>query len=313
VIRLGDPAWGRRGQVFPLVAIMMTGLIGMVAFVVDVGAWDRAHRGMQATADAAALAAAQDLPYDQNGATTLATTYAAKNGGGTATVTFPAANQVKVAMLDHSPGAFATVYGSQNASVTIRAEATATAGLVTQAQGAVPLVVSKNQSQLTACSGIPCFNTATQLKINDDTTLGGGQAGLIDLRTNGDGTVTAQQITDWVTSGLSTNMPANQYYYSAGSCKFSNQNFHQALDAKIAAAAPLLFPVYDPTRTDAGTNPPRYYIVGWAAFVITDYRLNGCGNKNDYINGYYVHEVIHGTSDASATADYGVRVVQLTG
>jgi hypothetical protein len=312
VSELRNLARGRRGQVFPLVAIMMTGLIGMLAFVVDVGAWDQTHRSMQAIADASALAGAQDLPYEQVGATNLATTYATKNGGSSPIISFPTSNTIDVKMQKVSSGTFSAVVG-QGASVTITAEAQATAGLVTQAQGAVPLVVNKTQAQLTACNGIPCFNTSVTFKINDDTTLGGGQAGLIDLRTNGDGTVTAQQITDWVTNGLSTAMPANQYYYSAGSCKFSNQSFHNALDQKIASATPLLFPVYDPTRTDTTTNPPRYFIVGWAAFVITSYRLNGCGNKSDFITGYYTHEVVQGTSDASATADYGVRVIQLTG
>lgn len=301
----------QRGQVFPLVAIMMTGLIGVAAFVIDVGSWDQNHRSMQATADAAALAGAEDLPYDQSGASTLASTYAAKNGGPTPIVSFPTSNTIDVKMTNQAPGYFSTIYGSQNSRVTISAEAQAQAGLVTQAQGAVPLVVNKSQPQLTACNGIPCFNTSTTLKINDDTTLGGGQAGLIDLRTNGDGTVTAQQIADWVTNGLTTAMPANQYYYSAGSCKFSNQSFHTALDAKVSSASPLLFPVYDPTRTDTSTNPPRYYIVGWAAFVVTSYRLNGCGNKSDFITGYYVHYVTRGTSDGSATADYGVRVITL--
>jgi Flp pilus assembly protein TadG len=311
--QLGAFTRGRRGQVFPLVAILMTGLIGMLAFVVDVGAWDQNHRSLQATADAAALAAAQDLPYDQAGASMLATTYSSKNGGPTPSVSFPASDTVKVTLSHQASGAFTAAVGSAN-QVTISADAQARAGLVTSAQGAVPLVVNKNQSQLTACSGIPCFNTSTTLKINDDTTLGGGQAGLIDLRTDGDGSVTAQQITDWVTNGLSSNMPANQYYYSAGSCKFSNQSFHDALDAKVNSASPLLFPVYDPTRTDATTNPPRYYIVGWAAFVITSYRLNGCGNKSDFITGYYVHLVVHGTADSSGgTADYGVRVVMLVG
>lgn len=313
MIGLGQLARGRRGQVFPLVAIMMTGLIGVTAYVVDVGAWDTSHRQMQATADAAALAGAQALPYDQTSAGTLATTYATKNGGPSPIVTFPSSNTIKVTMQKSAPGVFATVYGSQNGAVAISAEAQARAGLVSQAQGAVPLVVNKTQAQLTACGGIPCFNTAVTLGVNDDTTLGGGQAGLIDLRTNGDGSVTAQQITDWVTNGLSSNMPANAFYSSAGSCKFSNQSFHNALDAKIASASPLLFPVYDPTRTDAAANPPRYYIVGWAAFVITSYRLNGCGNKNDFISGYFVHQIARGTSDGTATADYGVRVVTLVG
>lgn len=303
----------QRGQVFPLVAIMMTGLVGMTAFVVDVGSWDRDSRSLQAAADAAALAGAEDIPYDQNGASTLAATYATKNSGLTPVVTFPTSNTIDVKLTHQAPGYFAPAVNSQDSQVTVSAESQAQAGLVTQAQGAVPLVMSKNQAELTACNGIPCFNTPVTVKINDDTTLGGGQAGLVDLRTNGDGSVTATQIADWVTNGLSTPMPANTYYYSAGSCKFSNQSFHTALDAKVASASPLLMPVYDPAQTDTSTSPPRYYIVGWAALVVTSYRLNGCGNKSDFITGYFVHLVTRGTSDGSATADYGVRVITLVG
>jgi hypothetical protein len=292
---------------------MMTSLIGITAFVVDVGSWDRDHRSMQADADAAALAGAEDLPYDQAGATALARTYATTNGGPTPSIVYPRSDTIQVTMSNYAPGEFAPVYGSQNQSVHVSAQATARAVIPSQAQGVVPLVVSSTQPQLTGCSGSVCFGTAATLKINDDTTLGGGQAGLIDLRTNGDGTVTAQQIADWVTNGLSSAMPANQYYSSAGSCKFSNQSFHTALDAKVASGTPLLFPVYDPSRTDTTTNPPRYYILGWSAFLITSYRLNGCGNKSDFIAGHFVHLVARGTWDGTATADYGVRVVALVG
>jgi Flp pilus assembly protein TadG len=307
-----DPKRRQRGQVFPLVAVLMTSLLGMTAFVVDVGSWDRDHRSLQAVADAAALAGVQDLPYDQAGASSLAAAYAASNGGPSPTVTYPASDTIRVVMSNYAPGKFAGVYGSQDQSVHVSAEATARAFLASQAQGVVPLVVSSTQPQLTGCSGV-CFGTAATLKINDDTSLGGGQAGLIDLRTNGDGSVTAQQIADWVTNGLSSNMPAARYYYSAGSCKFSNQSFHSALDAKVSSATPLLFPVYDPTRTNTASNPPQYYIVGWSAFVITSYRLNGCGNKSDFIAGHFVHLVARGTYDGTATADYGVRVVALVG
>jgi Flp pilus assembly protein TadG len=290
---------------------MMTGLIGITAFVIDVGQWDRDHRSLQAAADAAALAGAEDLPYDQSGASTLATTYASKNTTLTPVISYPSSNTIDVKLTHQATGYFSPAVNSSTSQVTISAESQAQAGLVSQAQGAVPLVMSKNQSQLTACNGIPCFNVSVTVKINDDTTLGGGQAGLIDLRTNGDGSVTAGQIADWVTNGLSTPMPANYYYYSAGSCKFSNQSFHTALDAKVASASPLLVPVYDPTQTDTTTNPPRYYIIGWAALVVTSYRLNGCGNKSDFITGYFTHLVTRGTSDGTATADYGVRVVTL--
>jgi hypothetical protein len=146
--------------------------------------------------------------------------------------------------------------------------------------------------------------------VNSDTTLGGGQMGLIDL--TGNGSVTAQQITDWVITGVDSYLEPNRYYYSAGSCKFSNQSFHQALDDKIASQDPLLVPVYDPARTNLSTNPPQYWVVGWAAFVITSYRLNGCGNKNDFIDGYFVHYIAKGRIDPSVTMpDYGVYVIQL--
>jgi Flp pilus assembly protein TadG len=301
------------GQVFPLVVVMMTGLIGMLAFTVDVGSWYQNHRSMQAIADAAALAGAEDLPYDTTGATALAASYAAKNGGPTPLVSFPTQNTIQVTIQHQAPGYFSSIYSKANSQIQISAEAQAQAQQVSQADGAVPLVVSSTQPELTGCNGLPCFGTSVTLKVNSDTTLGGGQMGLIDLSTNVNGSVTSQQIADWVTNGLTTPMPANQYYYSAGSCKFSNQNFHAALDTKITAGAPLLFPVYDPTRTDTSTNPPRYWIVGWAAIVITSYRLNGCGNKSDQLQGYFVHNITQGTSDGTATPDYGVRVIALTG
>src|SRR5207237_4147820 len=51
------------GQVFALAAVVMSGVIGMLAFVVDVGSWYRSHRSTQALVDASALAGAEDLPY----------------------------------------------------------------------------------------------------------------------------------------------------------------------------------------------------------------------------------------------------------
>src|SRR5579864_4242346 len=99
-----DPTRRSRGQVFPLVAIMMTGLIGMTAFVVDVGAWDRDSRSLQAAADASALAGAEDLPYDQVGASNLANTYATKNSGLTPVVTFPTSNTIDVKLVHQVPG-----------------------------------------------------------------------------------------------------------------------------------------------------------------------------------------------------------------
>ena len=69
------------GQVTVMAAVLMVFLVAMVAFVLDVGSWFRQQRISQSTVDAAALAGAQALPNDPGSATTLASTFANKNGG----------------------------------------------------------------------------------------------------------------------------------------------------------------------------------------------------------------------------------------
>jgi uncharacterized membrane protein len=51
-----------RGQVFGITALSLVLLLGLTAFVLDVGSWYRTQRRLQGTADAAALAGAQNPP-----------------------------------------------------------------------------------------------------------------------------------------------------------------------------------------------------------------------------------------------------------
>ena len=52
------------GQATVLTPVFLVVLLGMAALVLDIGSWYRADRATQSTADAAALAGAQALPYD---------------------------------------------------------------------------------------------------------------------------------------------------------------------------------------------------------------------------------------------------------
>ena len=51
-----------RGQILPIVAVALVGLLGICAFSIDVGYAYYAKRQLQSATDAAALAGAQDLP-----------------------------------------------------------------------------------------------------------------------------------------------------------------------------------------------------------------------------------------------------------
>ena len=68
-----------RGQVLPVMAVMLVALLGITGLVVDMGHVGYCRSQMQASTDAAALAGAQALP--QSSATSVATNYSAVSGG----------------------------------------------------------------------------------------------------------------------------------------------------------------------------------------------------------------------------------------
>src|SRR4029079_10781540 len=118
----------QRGQSMVITLLFLTVLLGMAAAVIDVGAWYRAHRQTQSTADATALAGAQVLPHSGN-ATALALDYADRNGGGVNArdVTFTrereASDTIHVTARRTVPGLFTKLLGIS--SVTARATAAA--------------------------------------------------------------------------------------------------------------------------------------------------------------------------------------------
>src|SRR5215212_2678797 len=124
------------GQVIVMTAMAMVVLLGMVAMVVDLGAWMRQQRASQATVDAAALAGAQSLPSDPANATALATSFANKNGGiSGATITignqFTTNDKITVTQQRSAGGFFAGVLGVS--FVQIHAKASAIAEMPSEA------------------------------------------------------------------------------------------------------------------------------------------------------------------------------------
>ena len=138
------------GQAYVLTILFLVVLLGMAAAVLDVGSWYRAQRALQATVDAAALAGAQKLPESSGDATALANDYAAKNGGGSITVSFKSSvvpnDTITVEGTKPAPGFFAKVFGVK--SVTVRAHASARTGGITQAKYVVPIVVDEKHPKL---------------------------------------------------------------------------------------------------------------------------------------------------------------------
>jgi hypothetical protein len=291
----------------------------MAALTLDVGSWYRAHRAAQATADAAALAAAQELPESTFNAKTRALEYASKNGGGltggniTFSSKFSANDTVAVRVERPAPAFFAKVFGLN--SVTVRGRASARAVALGSVRYVAPIVVHYKHPLLNCTQAAhpdcnPTFGATTTLTLEDLHRPGGGSGsgsfGLINLN-HGDGTGTADAdvLADWLRYGYDQDMPLGTYY-SAPSANFNNSQFLSALDEVLNKE--VLFPVYR-LLTGPGSNA-KYDIIGWIGFYIRSYDASGSNGK---LTGEFSRYVAEGmeANPGGGPPNLGVHGVQL--
>ena len=298
-----------RGQATVLVAVFMVGMIGMAAFVLDVGSWFRGQRVSQTTVDAAALAAAQSLPGDTTTARTLATNYATKNGGVAGTsITFKTSyatdDTVVVTKDSPAPGFFSNIFGIS--TVNLHAKATAISEVPKAAMFVAPIVVNIKHPDLSG-PGCPCFHVPTTLPLGK--TGAPGAFTMLDLDNNDpNGTVGASTLSDWITNGYNKYLDLGQYFSDPGA-KFNNSQIQGALQARYNSD--LLFPVYD-QLINQGSNA-EYHIIGWAGFHLTDAQASGTSGT---LTGYFTQVIWQGIVSESgpstpAIPDLGVHSVAL--
>ena len=298
------------GQAYVITILFLVVLLGMSAAVLDVGSWYRAHRALQATVDAAALAGAQALPQSTADASALASQYAAKNGGGSMQISFSSKvyshDTITVTGTRPAPGFFAKVFGVD--SVTVKTHASARAGYPTQVKWVAPIVVNVKHPMLN-CNPNPCED-ATELDYYDLKTAkspdGAGSFGFINL--TGENGIGSNQLGNWISNGFDKYLGVGTYFVSTGN-PFSSTNIQGALNDKIKEGDVLLFPVYD--KISGSGDNAKYHIVGFAAFLITSMDLKGSNEK------FYGHfesvtwDGIQAESAGDAPPYFGVKNVSL--
>lgn len=125
-----------KGQVIPIVVLMMFGIIGMVALILDGGMLMSNRRMAQAAADAGALAGAQRICMGASDAKAVAEAYAANNGATGATATI-SGREVTVNATDENASFFAKIFGQD--SISASAEAVAGCYYPSVAQRVLPV------------------------------------------------------------------------------------------------------------------------------------------------------------------------------
>ena len=141
-----------------LTALLLTMILASAALAIDLGSFYSAQTKAQSAADAAALAAAQDLGGSGSAtATSDGTTIALTNyPGATVSVSEPTTNEAKVTVSASSPSYFGQALGLSSARVSASATAAVTGGSVkctTPGSGCLALFAMS-----TSCSGTPPIN-----------------------------------------------------------------------------------------------------------------------------------------------------------
>lgn len=294
---------GQDGQVLVLAAVGMTAILGMAGFAIDVGSFFQAHRKQQAIADAAALAAAGDLPGNTAQATADAQTYAAKNGGSVASIsyssTYMANDTITVQASKTVSSTFLTAVGINSATVTatsvVRAENLGTA------EGAAPFGVINTQPELSGAS-CPCFGVQTTLDLNK---VGPGGFGVINIDGSRGGTGPGT-LADWIENGCDCSTTTPVWLYSDPGAKFNSSQVSGAMDAMIGKN--LLFPVYD-TTSGNGANL-EYHVIGFAGFDIASYAFQG---NNGSITGSFSKVDWEGSGTSTTSTYFGATTSRMVG
>jgi hypothetical protein len=306
-----------RGAVTAFVALFMVGFMGLMAIAIDAGSWYRSQRRVQASADAAALAGAQDLPIT-GAAAASATSYADLNAPGLDpwAPTFPSAapcapdSCIDVSLSRSAPGFFAKVLGID--SVTVHGHARAAVGSPTQIRHALPVAVRESVVCLTGSTG--CFNTPKTLTFDETSTVSFGSStwGLLDLggsattTTGCNGKVGESQQAGWVTTGYDGLLAVNRYYGSSTGQRIAVRN---ALNARIGEV--LLVPVFD-VADQSWCSTGGFHVIGWAAFVIDQTIPNGDWNPQvKTLHGHFVEYIAHDVESEIGAPGFGVKVISL--
>lgn len=305
-----------RGTALAFVVVFMVVFLGVMALVIDWGSWFTEQRHLQAAADAATMAAAQDLPNTATASTT-ATSYAANNVTGLDTwaPSFPNTNTIDVVLTKKSNGIFSKFLGIE--SMNVHAHARAIVGAPKSLKFVAPVAVKDTTACLASSSG--CFGATKQINFAESN-LSASKFGLISLNCQGATATTcsssstgSSDLISWIQSGYSDYLGVNKWFAGVNGEKIGP--LRDTLAAQGAAGRTLLFPVFDTVDTAAGA----FHVIGWAAYVIDNGGVlqwkndtPGCTPNCKVLSGHFTTYIAHGVDIDPSGTNFGVRVIGLT-
>jgi hypothetical protein len=324
------------GQSLVFFVLTMTALFAMVALVVNVGNWLQARRHVQAVADSAALAAAQEDPHDIFAGLTRAQDDTAANWPGTVIESYfqqtaagnPPNTFTGVTIIEHHDvpaifSGFLDFFGIDIVGLRIKAQATA--------RTEPPLIVNKvspialfcdSGCQLQLALGNAPWPVDTGANVSFQFTVGlpaassfspvafpgvdDGNFGnyvTCDPLTNGSPTCNQQDV-----EASNQSVAACQPVADVQPCWYQRLKLaDDPMDNKLevlqdlqgAGTFPHLVAIYDDVEQDPPADPDstyRYHVIGWASYAITSVVDTGTGIE---LNGTF-HKLFLDSSQLSS-------------
>lgn len=298
-----------RGIVAVIVAVLMVPLLGFVAISVDVAATHAERQQLQAGADAAALAIAQDCARQNCGSPrNTAQSFAVANSNDGEAVSevdpipLPSSGRVTVNNDGVREHWFAPVLGINTTD--IHTTARAGWGAPTGGTAGLPLVFSWCEFKIQTGGGLPSSTTEHTIELpkKSETGCNGpsgnpvpGGFGWVDRTTEDDPLVcnVTSRIGDRLSSDPGKNVPCT------------------ASQLEALQGATVLLPIFD-NADGTGTNA-WYEVYGYAAFKITgyyfgqQYKWNApCDQPDHCIRGYFTRYI-----DTAGDLEYSPSAPQL--
>jgi hypothetical protein len=340
------------GQILVLVALMMVTLLGIAALIVDVGAMSLTKSELQNSADAAALAGAQNLPDDSTQAISDAILYANPpyNGksGDIVTPLVAADNKsITVQINRTSPLFFGKILGASSNSVS--ASASASVGVAASVPWIVPFVIPK--PALFNYDQVYVMRMYGAKDLLDFPSMGypSGYAYPNDYKTNSvyknyplsnpypyqfdymnvyiQKDTNFNDYINWLKNGYHETFSINDvmYYYAPSSGgQESVDAFQDRLNrdtntdytkAKVGEARVILIPVVNSMlkRTTRTDGSVPINIVGFVGFFVQNVHKNSYG-ESFWFEGRFLKDLVIGTGEVTydPNADFGLRVITLT-
>ncbi|MCL6429257.1 MAG: hypothetical protein K6V36_00175 [Anaerolineae bacterium] len=303
-----DRATFQRGQTLVVAAVMLVGLIGMLALVIDMGNIYSQRRFMQNAADAAALAGARALALEQDVDRSVFE-YAVTHNG---------AEQYEYAIVGHTVAvtvhkSFPTYFAGVVGVPTARVSAAAVAGYspVQRMKDSADLMPVTVRQDMWAPGQIVRI-WADDKGVGDPQPgdIWDGQRGWLNFD---GGAVADSEVEEWIRYGYRGPVWAGMWINGTPGVKAASLIEFNTWRLGKDVVVPIFDVVEeDNPGHDLGSGQLDYHIVGFAVFHVT--HVKHAGNPK-YVEGYFLRSYIPsggggGDDDAPSFGPYAIRLLR---